>query len=74
MLECPSCRRHHYADVTACPFCKKAGPLGGMGKAIGAALTTFVLAACYGTVDSSDKASTHSGDTSGTTTEPSTEN
>lgn len=66
MITCPSCHRHHHVEAEACPFCKKAGPLGGMGRTLGAALTTFVLAACYGTVDTSDK-DTESGDSTPTT-------
>jgi hypothetical protein len=69
MIECPTCHRHHYVDSSACPFCKK--PAIGMGKTLAAALTTFVLAACYGTVDGTktDGESGDSGPTTPTTTE-----
>ena len=54
MIQCPSCRRHHYADAADCPFCRSKSTLP-MGKTLAAAVTTFVLAACYGTVDGGTK-------------------
>jgi hypothetical protein len=51
MIECPSCHRHVRVDETACPFCRAAGSFRGLDRTLGAAVTTFVLAACYGTVD-----------------------
>jgi hypothetical protein len=53
LVSCPQCQRHHYARESACPFC--ATPRKTMGhpgtqvaKAMMAAMTPMVLAACYG--------------------------
>lgn len=49
---CPSCGRHVHADDARCPFCDNpARPSRGRRALhmIGGALTTVVLAACYGT-------------------------
>lgn len=51
MIVCPQCSRHHRASEASCPFCR--GPVSAAMvrafQALGGALTTFVLAACYGT-------------------------
>jgi len=49
MIRCPDCGRHHMAEESACPFCKKSRPL--LNKAAKSAtvlLSAMVLMACYG--------------------------
>lgn len=50
MVPCPSCNRHLRAADASCPFCgaTRALPFGRAFQAIGGAVTTLVLAACYG--------------------------
>lgn len=58
MIQCPGCRRHVRASEATCPFCRRAGlPADGVVGALGAAVCTVVLAACYGTGDFAGKAS-----------------
>lgn len=51
MIECAGCRRHVRLDERACPFCRAPLQSPGLERTVGAAVTTFVLAACYGTFD-----------------------
>lgn len=53
LVECPSCQRHHFSHEAECPFCSsprptRAHPGKQAAKAIMAAMTPMVLAACYG--------------------------
>ena len=48
MIQCARCDRYIRTDETACPFCKGPGPLRTGLSALGGAVTTLVLAACYG--------------------------
>lgn len=67
MIECETCHRHIRASEGSCPFCRSTArtSLGISGATVmnlvGGALTTFVLAACYG------GAPTDKSTTSGTT-------
>ena len=49
LIPCDRCGRHVRADSESCPFCAKRSPV--VRKAlhlVGGAVTTVVLAACYG--------------------------
>ena len=58
MIPCPSCGRHHRVDDASCPFCgsseapPRARSRSTLGRRtlhlVGGAVTTLVLAACYG--------------------------
>jgi hypothetical protein len=66
MIECDACHRHFRLTEAGCPFCSKPWiPSSTVLNLLGGALTTFVLAACYGTAPA-DKPTT-SGDTGATT-------
>lgn len=49
MILCPTCRRHHRPDETACPFCRSARRVPARtGLAAGVAAAVLTLSACYG--------------------------
>ncbi|TNE87901.1 MAG: hypothetical protein EP330_16540 [Deltaproteobacteria bacterium] len=65
MITCESCDRHFKAEDEACPFCSRRSPA--MARAmnlLGGAVTSLVLAACYGVGGFEDDPITDSGDTS----------
>lgn len=73
MIECESCHRHRRVSDEACPFCARpARSLGGgpWMMALGAAVTTIVLSACYGTppTKSTTGGTGNTGDTGAPTT------
>lgn len=84
MLACDRCHRHFREADGACPFCARKRLLGRAMTVVGGAVTTVILAACYGAVDGSTKPTNENtgdtglGDTSDTaattttTTTPST--
>jgi hypothetical protein len=50
LVPCDRCGRHVHDDTEQCPFCERRSPV--VRKAlylVGGAVTTVVLAACYGT-------------------------
>lgn len=51
MLECSSCRRHYKTAEAECPFCATRRPTVPLLNLVGGAMTTMVLAACYGVGD-----------------------
>jgi hypothetical protein len=67
MLACESCHRHYRIADGTCPFCRRATSSSALMALIGGAVTTVVLAACYGGVptDTADKDSVP-GDTGST--------
>jgi hypothetical protein len=71
MIECDACHRHFRLTEQGCPFCSKSYSTTMM-NLLGGAVTTFVLAACYGTapVDKTDTTGDTgtTGDTSDETT------
>jgi hypothetical protein len=77
MIPCSSCHRHLRAADAVCPFCSRPSAITHVMQALGGAVTTVVLAACYGgadwgkydTADSGDG----TGDTGMTTTDPTTD-
>jgi len=85
MIPCPDCNRHIAVGASACPFCDHAPSTGLLPEAgsaahtalqvVGGAVTTLVLAACYGGWDIKDATpypTGDTGDTSGLTTSGST--
>lgn len=62
MLECERCHRHFRAAEDRCPFCARGGVMTRAMSVLGGAVTTVILAACYGVVDGPTKYPT--GDTS----------
>jgi hypothetical protein len=49
VIPCEKCGRHIRVADASCPFCASRPTLGSAQRMFGAAMTTFVLAACYGT-------------------------
>src|SRR5687768_18615642 len=69
MIQCESCRRHHRLTDDACPFCHRSiSPVVRAMNLLGGAVTTVILAACYGTYDKGTPYDSGSGET-GTTTD-----
>jgi hypothetical protein len=48
MIPCTSCNRHYTTTAAACPFFSRPSGAARALQSVGAALTTIVLAACYG--------------------------
>jgi len=48
VIPCEKCGRHIRVADASCPFCASRPTLGSAQRMFGAAMTTFVLAACYG--------------------------
>ena len=50
MIRCPSCRRHHLAEESACPFCGRKAPglASKLTNTAAACFSAMVLMACYG--------------------------
>ena len=67
MIECGRCHRHVRASDETCPFCEGPKLSTRLMNVVGGALTTLVLAACYGTVDG--KTEFYTGDTGDTDTD-----
>ena len=70
MITCERCQRHYRAAEDGCPFCARPAGPGVVRKTlnfVGGAMTTVVLAACYGTGGFVDDIPIDTGDTSGDT-------
>ncbi len=81
MIPCTTCNRHYRIDDAACPFCARPSGAKRAMQSLGAAMTTLVLAACYGgsdfgkydtAFDSGGTGDTSTNTTSETTTETGT--
>jgi len=81
MIPCTTCNRHYRIDDAACPFCARPSGAKRAMQSLGAAMTTLVLAACYGgsdfgkydtAFDSGGTGDTSDNTTSETTTETGT--
>lgn len=65
MITCESCERHFHVEDQACPFCSRRSPAAARAMNLfGGAVTSLVLAACYGVGGFDTGIVTDSGDTS----------